>query len=157
MKCNQAGISIIKKYESLSLIAYYCPAKILTIGYGHTGPDVKLGMLISENMANLLLEKDLNKFNKEVLSLLKVDVNPNQFSALVSFAFNVGSDIDADDKAEGLGDSTLLKKLNSGDFAGSSDEFPKWNKSKGKVLNGLTARRNEERKLFLTPSKDHLI
>lgn len=156
MKCNKAGVDIIKKYETLSLVAYYCPAKILTIGWGHTGPDVKSGMLISENMANLLLEKDLERFEKEVSSLLKVPVNENQFSALVSFAFNCGSDIDDDDIAEGLGDSTLLKKLNCGDIIGAAEEFPKWNKCKGKVLNGLTKRRMEEKQLFLSPSKEHL-
>jgi lysozyme len=156
MKCNKDGIDIIKRHESLSLVAYYCPAKVLTIGYGHTGPDVKSGMLISENMANKLLEKDLERFEKEVLSLLKVDVSQNQFSALVSFAFNVGSDIDVDDKAEGLGDSTLLKLLNKGMFNAAAEEFPKWNKAKGKVLNGLKIRRNEEKNLFLKISKEDL-
>lgn len=157
MKCNQAGINIIKKYESLSLVSYLCPAKVWTIGYGHTGPDVKPNMLITEKQAEDLLQKDLEQFEKDVTFLLKVPVNENQFAALVSFAFNVGSDIDADDIAEGLGDSTLLKYVNKMDFKKAADEFPKWNKAKGKVLNGLTKRREEERKLFLTtPTKEHL-
>jgi lysozyme len=151
VKTNDAGVKLIKKYESLRLFSYQCSAGVWTIGWGHTGPDVKSDMQITEHMAQLLLEKDLQRFEREVSSLLKVPVTENQFSALVSFAFNVGSDIDDDNIAEGLGDSTLLKKLNSGDFAGAADEFPKWNKAKGKILNGLTKRRIEERELFLTP------
>lgn len=150
MKINQAGINLIKKYEQCRLYSYQCSAGVWTIGWGHTGPDVKSDMQITQQMADLLLEKDLQKFEKEVLSLLKVKVTSNQFSALVSFAFNVGSDIDADTIAEGLGDSTLLKKLNAGDVKGAAEEFPKWNKAKGKVLNGLTKRRLEEKELFLS-------
>lgn len=143
MKCNQAGIRIIKKYEALKLMAYYCPAKILTIGWGHTGPDVKSGMQISEHMADLLLEKDLEKFEAGISLLLKRKVTENQFSALVCLVFNIG--------LEAFQDSTLLLKLNSGaplDHCGT--EFLRWNKSKGKVLNGLTKRRQEERDLFLS-------
>ena len=158
MKTNQLGINIIKKYESLSLVAYQCPAKVWTIGYGHTGPDVKPGMLITEKRAEELLKSDLERFEKDVSSLLKVPVNENQFSALVSFAFNVGSDIDADKIAEGLGDSTLLFLINNGaPIERCANEFPKWNKCKGKVLNGLVKRREDEKKLFLTtPTKEHL-
>lgn len=142
MKCNQAGVNIIKKYESLRLFAYYCPAGILTIGYGHTGQDVKSGMQISEHMADLLLIKDLERFEKEISALLKVSVSENQFSALVSFTFNVGSG--------NLAGSTLLKRLNEGNIHAAANEFEHWNRSKGMPLRGLTKRRMEEKELFLS-------
>lgn len=71
-----------------------------------------------------------------------------QFDALVSFAYNVGLDIDDDDKAEGLGDSTLLRKHLAGDFAGAAAQFALWNKNDGRVMNGLTRRRAAEAALY---------
>lgn len=148
-KLNQAGIDLICGFESCKLVAYLCPSGIWTIGWGHTGPDVFKGRKITQAQADQILLDDLDKFCREVESLVKVDIDDDQFAALVSFAFNVGSDIDADDIAEGLGDSTLLKKLNSGDFAGAAKEFTKWNKSGGKVLLGLVRRRKAEQNLFM--------
>lgn len=142
MKCNQAGVNIIKKYESLKLHAYYCPAHILTIGYGHTGQDVKSGMQISEHMAELLLKNDLERFEKEILALLKVPVTENQFSALVSFTFNVGSG--------NFAGSSMLKYINQNFMALASLEFDRWTRANGRVLAGLTKRRAEEKQLFLT-------
>ena len=83
-----------------------------------------------------------------VNSLIKVPATQGQFDALVSFAYNVGLDIDEDTLAEGLGDSTLLRKFNAKDYAGCAAEFPKWNKAGGVVLNGLTKRRAGERAMF---------
>lgn len=154
MKTSENGKAIIKAFESLELVAYPDPGTggaPWTIGWGHTGPEVKPGLTWTQAQAEQALSNDLAQFERDVTQLVKVEINQNQFDALVSFAFNVGSDIDADDIAEGLGDSTLLKKLNAGDYDGAADEFPKWNKAAGKVLKGLTRRRNAERDLFLKP------
>lgn len=150
MFISNRGLELIKEFEGCKLTAYKCPAGIWTIGYGHTGLDVYKGLTISAAHAVALLREDIRQFEKDVTSLLKVPVNQNQFDALVSFAFNLGSDIDKDDIAEGLGDSTLLKKVNSMDFAGAALEFPKWNKAGGKVLAGLSRRRAAEQRLFLS-------
>lgn len=148
-KINEAGLRLIKDFEGLSLKAYLCPAKVWTIGYGHTGKDVYKGQEITMNEADELLRKDIERFERDVESLVKVPITDNQFSALVSFAYNTGSDIDADTIPEGLGDSTLLKRLNRGDYKGAAGEFPYWCKAKGKILPGLARRRIAERKLFL--------
>lgn len=153
MKVNQEGIKLLHEFENCKLEAYLCPSLIPTIGYGNTfyanGAKVKLGDRITQAEADKLFEIILSQFEKDVLSLLTASVNENQFSALTSFAYNVGSDIDIDKIPEGLGDSTLLKKVNSNPNDPSiEDEFKKWNKSKGKVLNGLIRRREAESKLY---------
>ncbi|EDH9820259.1 TPA_asm: lysozyme, partial [Salmonella enterica subsp. enterica serovar Typhimurium] len=81
-------------------------------------------------------------YENDVSRLVKVKLTQGQFDALVSFAYNLG--------ARTLSSSTLLRKLNSGDYAGAADEFLRWNKAGGKVLNGLTRRREAERALFLS-------
>lgn len=141
MRLNQEGIDLIKQFEGLELEAYLCPAKKATIGYGSTGPDIKLGMKWTKEQAEQRLVNDLGTFSKGVRSLIKVVLNENQFSAIVAFAYNVG--------LGNLKSSTLLKKLNASDFQGAADELPKWNKAGGKVLKGLTRRREAERALFL--------
>ncbi|WP_431648740.1 lysozyme [Enterobacter hormaechei] len=154
MKISNNGLNLIKTYEGLELTAYPDPGTggaPWTIGYGHTGPEVHAGLVWTQQQAEQALASDVAQFERDVTSLVKVQINQNQFDALVSFAYNCGSDIDADDIAEGLGDSTLLKKLNAGDYDGAANEFPKWNRSGGKVMSGLTKRRNAERSLFLTP------
>lgn len=146
-RINAAGLAIIKEFEGLRLDAYLCPANVWTIGWGHTGPNVTRGLKISMARAEELLRHDLERFESAVQKLAPVATD-NQFSALVSFAFNVGEDIDDDTIAEGLGDSTLLKKHNAGDHAGAAREFARWNKAKGKVLAGLTRRRAMEAALY---------
>lgn len=153
MRVTELGLDLIKKYESLCLTAYICPANKWTIGWGHTGPDVKPGMRITANEAHELLRKDVERFEREITQLL--DGRPTkqyQFDALVVLAFNIGSDIDNDTIPEGLGDSTLLRKHKAGDFAGAAAEFAKWNKARvrGKLvaLKGLTKRRAEEARLY---------
>lgn len=140
MKINEKGLEMIKHFESLKLKSYLCPANVWTIGYGTTGSDIVEGLVWTENQANERLLKDLEKFERGVENLLKVEVNENQFSALVSFAYNVG--------LGALKNSTMLKKINSSNFDGAAQEFLRWNKVKGKVLNGLTRRREAEKKLF---------
>ena len=145
MKISSLGLELIKEVEGFSANAYLCPAKIPTIGYGNTfysdGRKVKLGEQISKTDALELLEKIVNKdFADKIFSAIKVPVAQNQFDAMVSLAYNIGTG--------SFLKSTLLKKVNAGDFIGASEEFLKWNKSGGKELLGLTRRRKREQDLF---------
>lgn len=145
MKTGQAGLDLIKSFEGLRLDAYLCPARVWTIGYGHTGTvDGKLirsGMRITAEKAEELLKEDLDKFERYVDRYVTTKITQNQFDALVSFAYNCGPGA--------LQKSTLLKRVNSGLFVKASQEFLKWNKGGGKVLTGLTKRRKEEVALFM--------
>jgi len=140
MKTSKNGRDLIRKFEGEKLKAYQCPAKVWTIGVGHTGQDVKPGLVITSEQSDKLLQSDLSKFESAVANLVKVPLNQNQFDALVSFSFNVGDGA--------LGRSTLLKLINSGHADDAAEEFKKWNKAGGNVLTGLTARRAAERELF---------
>lgn len=149
MRVSADGLAVIKHFESCHLTAYRCPAGVWTIGWGHTGRDVKEGLVWTQAMADEALKNDLRAFEADVNSLVKATITQRQFDALVSFAYNVGSDIDADTIAEGLGDSTLLRLVNAGRFMQAADEFLKWDKAGGKRLRGLSRRRAAERALFL--------
>ena len=131
MQISSQGLNVIKKYEGLKLEAYLCPAKVLTIGYGSTGSHVKRGMKITEKEAEELLKKDLERFEKGVLKLVKVPLSQGQFDSLVSFSFNCG--------LGALEKSTLLKKINSNDST-AKNEFIKWIKVNGQVYEGLLRR-----------------
>ena len=140
---NAAGLAIIKGDEGCKLRAYHDARGILTIGWGHTGPDVVEGLVITQARADELLLQDLAVFEAGVPEVVHVPLNDNQFSAVVSFAYNLGlTTIKA---------STLGKKLNLGDYEGAAAEFPRWVNAGGKTLAGLVARRAAERNLFLTP------
>jgi len=141
-KISAKGLELVKHFEGCQLKAYRCPANVLTIGYGHTGPDVKEGMTITQKQADELLKLDTERFEKSVRSCVEIPLEQTQFDALVSFAFNCG--------AAALSKSTLLKKLNSGDVIAAAQEFHKWNKGGGKVLAGLVRRRAAESWLFAT-------
>ena len=141
MQTSEKGLDLIRKYEGLRLAAYVCPGGKLTIGYGHTGTDVTSGKKITAEQANALLVKDVQRFESAVNELVKAPMTQGMFDALISFSFNLG--------AGSLKSSSLLKKLNADDLEGAADEFLKWNKAKGKVLAGLTERRESERELFL--------
>ncbi len=143
MKTNTAGLSLIKSFEGCELRAYKCPAGVLTIGYGHTGSDVTPGLVITPHRAEELLQGDLAKFERAVAASLKVSVTPNQFGALVSLAYNIGG--------AALAKSTLIKRLNAGKPQEAADQFLVWNKAGGKILKGLSRRREAERALFLHP------
>ena len=146
MPINQKGIELIKYFEGLRLTGYIDPVGIPTIGYGHTGPEVKVGETISEAEADQILRTDLEKFATGARNRIAVTVSNNAFAALVSFAFNTG--------LGNFGSSTLLKKLNAGDAKGASKEFLRWVKGtingKKVTLPGLVRRRKAERKLFDT-------
>ncbi len=145
---SKKGFDFLRRWEGCKLKAYKCSAGVWTIGYGHT-KNAKEGQVISQLLADDLLLEDVWYFEQGVRDLVKIPVTQEQFDALVSFGFNVGLDQDEDDKAEGLGDSTLLKKLNAGDYEGAGDQFLLWDKAKGKVVPGLSRRRRAERALFL--------
>lgn len=148
MQISKNGLDLIKEFEGISLKPYLCPKGIATIGWGNTyyknGKKVTLSdKLITQNEANSLLEYIAQKdFGDNILKLVKVKLNQNQFDALVSFCYNLGMG--------NFKSSTLLKKINLGDFKGASEEFLKWDKVNGKPLAGLTRRRQEEKELFLS-------
>ena len=139
MIINDAGRQIIMDAETLQLEAYRCPAGVWTVGYGHTG-DVQPGDRVTEHQAEVILEFDLKRFEEGVTKLAP-RVNANQFSALVSLAFNIG--------LGALAKSTLLKEANAGRVLNAANEFGKWVHGGGKVLPGLVKRRAAERALFL--------
>jgi lysozyme len=136
------GIELIKRFEGCKTNAYICPAGVLTIGYGHT-KTVKPGMKITVAQVEALLKRDLQVFEAIVNSHAIASVNQNQFDALVSFAYNVGS--------TAFIHSTLLRKLNRQDYQGAAFEFNRWVYAGKKKLLGLERRRAAERALFLTP------
>ena len=139
MKISQEGLSLIKKFEGLRLKAYKCSANVLTIGYGHTG-EVKETDKITLEEADSLLEKDIAKFEEYVSDNVIVKLNQSQFDALVAWTFNLGPG--------NLRESTMLKKLNSEDYASVPSEMKRWNKAGGKTLDGLIRRRKAESLLF---------
>ena len=141
MNVSETGIQLIKKFEGCALKAYKCPAGIWTIGYGHTS-GVKEGQTITREQAEKLLIQDLRVFEIGVNNLVNVSLNQNQFDALVSFCYNLGTG--------NLKNSTLLKLLNKGDNNGAAEQFDRWVYASGKKLNGLVKRRAAEKKLFLT-------
>ena len=149
MQTSDQGLALIKAHEGLRLEAYPDPGRgweIPTVGYGHTSqagpPDVTRGMRITAAQAEQILRDDLRKFEGYVTSAVHVPLTQAQFDALVSWTFNLGPG--------NLKSSTMLRKLNAGDYQGAADEMLRWNKSNGKVLAGLTKRRAAERALFLS-------
>ena len=140
MRTSQRGLSLIKSFEGLRLQAYQDAVGVWTIGYGTTR-GVNSGMKISKEQAERMLLNDVQRFEPEIERLVTVPLSQNQWDALVSFTYNLGS--------ANLGSSTLRRLLNSGDYAAAADQFPRWNKAGGKVLPGLVRRRAAERDLFL--------
>jgi len=143
-KTNTLGIDLIKRFEGLNLTPYRCPAGVWTIGYGHIRT-VREGMKITEADAEYLLKSDLEISEKIVSRLVEVPLTDNQFSALVSFVFNVGGG--------NFERSTLLKLLNRGWYEQVPAQFMRWNKAGGSVVTGLTRRRTAEAQLWNTPDE----
>jgi lysozyme len=155
MKLNKLGIDLMHFFEGCKLEAYECSGslplpkdkKFFTIGYGNTfyenGTPVRQGDKITQDRANSLFVFVANKFADEIKKLIKTNLSENQFSALVCFAYNVGTG--------NLAKSTLLKKVNANpNDATIANEFLRWNKAGGKELLGLTRRRTAESKLYFT-------
>jgi GH24 family phage-related lysozyme (muramidase) len=144
MKTSEAGLRLIKEFEGFRSKAYVCPAGVLTIGYGHTSaagdPAVVRGMEITNGVAHEILRSDLERFERGVTRLVKVDLEQNQFDVLVSFAFNCG--------LGNLKKSTLLKRVNAKRFEDVPAELMKWTKGGGKVLPGLVRRRRAEAEMW---------
>ncbi|SCC29869.1 lysozyme [Kosakonia oryziphila] len=139
-----AGLTLIKSFEGLSLEKYRDAVGKWTIGYGHLIlPQENFPQALSNKEAEDLLRADLGMTERGVHRLVTVDLNQNQFDALVAFAFNVG--------LGNLQDSTLLRLLNQGQYQAAADQLPRWNKAGGKILPGLTRRRDAERALFMAP------
>ena len=153
MRTSAEGIALMHHYESCRLSAYPDPGSVdgrpWTIGWGHTGPEVKRGLVWTQAQADATFLRDLAATEAGVQRLVKVPLTQCQFDALVSFAYNVGLDENQNGKAEGLGESTLLRKLNAKDYASAAEQFLVWNKNDGSVMYGLTRRRTAERSLFL--------
>lgn len=139
------GLALLKYFEGKRLTSYDDGVGVITIGYGTTrinGLKVPLGLTITDAQAEEYLKKDLKTFEVVVNKSLTISVNQNQFDALVSLTYNIGGGA--------FTKSTLLKKLNSGDFKGASEQFLVWNKGGGKVMKGLVRRREAEKLLFDT-------
>jgi len=141
MNVSQAGLELIKKFETLRTEAYLCPAGIPTIGYGHTR-GVSMGEKCTPQQADAWLHEDCRVAELTISANVKVLLSQNQFDALVSFIFNLGSG--------NFTGSTLLKKLNAGNYAGAADEFGKWVNAGSRKLTGLVRRRAAEKALFLS-------
>ena len=141
MKTGQKGIDLIKSFEGFRAKAYLCPANVLTIGYGHTA-NVKPLDVVTEQQAVELLKQDL-AWAEQVVNAEKLNINQNQFDALVSFVFNCGSG--------NFKSSSLLRVIKANPNSTDIEyRFGMWNKGGGKVLAGLTRRRAAEYKLYNT-------
>lgn len=140
MKISDRGLELIKKFEGFRAIPYKDVVGKLTIGFGHLILPGEVFGALSSTEATQLLRKDCAKAEACVNNCVKVQLNQNQFDALVSFVYNLG--------CASLMASTLLKDLNKGDFIAAENEFHKWNHAGGVVVAGLTNRRNQEAQLF---------
>lgn len=142
MKINEAGLAIIREFEGLRLTAYRCPAGVATIGYGHTGHDVRMTMTITPDRAEEMLENDLRRFEVGMTAMLgSVPTTSNEFSALVCLAFNIG--------LGKIATSTVLRRHKAGNRTGAANAFGMWNRAGGRILPGLVRRREAEAALYL--------
>jgi len=139
MKTGDEGIALIRHFEGCRLDAYLCPAGVWTIGYGHT-KGVKEGETIDQEAAEAFLIEDLEEFEGYVTEMVEVPLSQSQFDALVSWTFNLGPG--------NLERSTLLAKLNQGEYTDVPFEIKRWTRAGGVILPGLVKRRNAEAALF---------
>lgn len=145
LQTSAEGLRLIKHYEGLRLEAYRDPVGILTVGYGHTGPDVYPGMVITESQAEQMLRERLAlEFEPGVRLALTKRPLQHEFDAMVSLAYNIG--------VAAFQNSTLARRFNAGDKQGAADEFLRWKYAGGNVLLGLRRRREAERAMFLGSS-----
>lgn len=139
MSVTQQTVDLVKKFEGFRSKAYRCPAGVWTIGYGTTS-GVSKGQQVTQGEAELMLSTDLAVAINAVRNAVKVKLNDNQLSALASFVYNVGEGA--------FKGSTLLKKLNAGDYGAVPSELRKWTHAGGRMLVGLAVRRDAEAKLW---------
>ena len=146
MQMTEEGLALIRRFEGFRANAYRCPAGVWTIGYGHTAqagpPAVRPGMVLGEDEANRILAADVQRFADGVASLLAHEVSAAQFSALVSFAYNVG--------LTAFGASSVLKAVNDGRLGDVPARLKLWVKAGGRVLPGLERRRAAEAEMFMS-------
>lgn len=147
MKLDAAGLALIKSREGCRLKAYLCPAKVWTIGYGHTGPEVHDGLVWTQEEADAVLQADLLRFDAFV-SKTCPDASGEQHSAMVCLAFNIGNGAFAK--------SSVARLHNAGKYAEAAQAFLLWNKAGGKVLAGLVQRRAAESVLYLSGEPSQL-
>lgn len=136
------GNTLTKGFEQCRLTAYPDATGIMTIGWGHTGPEVCAGLVWTQAQADLQLTIDEKNAVAAVNSLVQVILTQHEFDALVDLVFNIGGG--------NFQSSTLLTKLNTGDYAGAANEFDKWDHAAGRILAGLLKRRQEETNEFNT-------
>lgn len=144
MDWQTLALESIKRFEGCQLRAYPDPATggdPWTIGYGTTGPTIKNGLTWTQAQAEAALLEDVRELGRDVQACCKRSLEPYERAALVSFAYNVG--------IGALRNSTLLRLLNAGETMKAADQFLRWNRAAGKVMRGLTKRRQAERQLFL--------
>jgi lysozyme len=139
MKISAEGLALIKKFEGCELEAYKCSAGVWTIGYGHT-KGVEEGMTITKDQAEEMLLEELVEYEKAVEEAVHNQLDQCMFDALVSWTYNLGP--------TNLNSSTMLKVLNAGQYEDVPAQIKRWNKAGGKVLEGLTRRREAEALLF---------
>lgn len=140
---NKYAYDLIKSSEGCNLKAYKDPVGILTIGYGHTGPEVKEGLVWTPKQAEASLMTRIVTIENDLAKILKTPQNDYQIGALIDFAYNVG--------LGALRNSTLLELINKQEKPEIiAEQFLKWNKAKGKILPGLVTRRQAEHDLYLT-------
>ncbi|HYK35209.1 lysozyme [Alloacidobacterium sp.] len=137
---SQDGLALTKQFEGCRLTAYQDQVGVWTIGYGHTGKDVVSGLTITQDQADALLARDIAGSSAYVNLVVTMALQQNQFDALVDFVFNLGR--------TAFGNSTMLKYLNAGNFAGAAGQFVLWDHAGGQVVPGLLRRRQAEAAMF---------
>jgi len=137
---SENGINLLKRFEGCRLRAYRDVVGVWTIGFGHTGPEVVPGLLITSEKATEYLEHDLAKFESAIIKIVNVPLSQCQFDALVCLTYNIG--------ISHFSTSTLLTQLNAGNYVAAANEFTKWDMAGGKQVPGLLTRRCAERSLF---------
>ena len=143
MNISPKGANLIKEFEGMRLVGYLCPAGIPTVGLGHTGPEVKRGMKITEAQAWAYFHKDIQKFERGVLqSLAGAPANQSQFDAMVSLAYNIG--------LGAFGRSSVLRNHKAKRYTLAANSFLLWVKAGSKTLPGLVRRRQAEKRLYLS-------
>lgn len=145
MSALAQAVALIKRWEGCKLVAYPDPGSggdPWTIGYGATGRDIKPGVRWTQAQADDRLALDVARFLRGVESVLSREATETQLGAMASLAYNIG--------VKAFTGSTLLQKFNSGDIAGAAGQFLRWNRSGGKPMRGLTNRRTDERRVFLS-------
>lgn len=152
-RVSKAAVDLMHSFEGCRLEAYPDPGssdgKPWTIGWGSTGPGIGPGVVWTQQQADARFLQDLAKFEDGVTRLIgSAPTSQGQFDALVCLAYNIGLDEDADTIAEGLGDSTLLRKHKAGDFEGAAKAFASWRFNDGREMKGLVRRRAAEAKLY---------